>query len=115
MIFYIGRKCHGSILDVDRVDIITYKNVNIWATHLNTSNFFVINAYDYDTLIFKCTADEIHTVLDFRSKCRNAKTLILVSKCRNKQEILSLCNTDRDLNVSVYWDKTLIDVINAGL
>lgn len=98
MILYVGR--HG---EKNRVHI---ENTVI-LTHITTDNFFILNNYKYDKILFHCTGDEIYTVLNFYKHCNPVHTVIVIKNCTNKRQVLSLCNADNNLRIRIQWNDGL--------
>lgn len=95
MILCVGR--HG---EKNRVHI----KDRVLITHLTTDNFFILNQYKYDEIQIRCTCDEIYTVLNFIKHCNPVDATIVMNKCKNKRQVLSLCNTDNNLRIHIQWD-----------
>lgn len=103
--FFFGhREVHGEIPQVNRVKLCDHPHGNMYLTHIQSKNYFIINGYDFKTLILHIAHEEhINDAKQVRKECGPLPTHIIVDECVDTAELLFSLDADTDLSIQVHF------------
>lgn len=105
--FFFGfRNVYGTDPEINRVKLCDHPFGEMYCSHVQSKNYFIINGYDFKAFIFHIAHEEhIKNVKEIREKCGKLPTHVIVDECVDHAELLFALNTDTDLSIQVHFLK----------
>ena len=106
---------------IDRVDVADTPAQIIYISNIKTTNYFVLNSYDFSILLCHATTfQHLDDIMKLRRASGMLNTHIIVTHIEDRAEVLFNVNADMDLGITVHFlddeqdlEKTILNLIRS--